>query len=190
MIENKDWELDAVKLANTGVMSWRDIAIQVGKPKSTVSDLLRNYFQTLDGLSNAPEATQQVLNTKFKGGQTHDNSRILVISDLHAPYNDPKALEFLQTLKDRYDFTRIILAGRQLDQADRGGCGRRRRRAAGDGAGRRERRFETGRRAGTLAEARENLHEAVELVLAANREIAREAIGAAKVIREPLKIAG
>ena len=42
----------------------------------------------------------------------------------------------------------------------------------------------------TLAEARENLHEVVELVLAANREIARESIGAAKVIREPLKIAG
>lgn len=42
----------------------------------------------------------------------------------------------------------------------------------------------------TLEEARENLHEAVELVLAANRELSRESIGAAKVIREPLKIAG
>lgn len=42
----------------------------------------------------------------------------------------------------------------------------------------------------TLEEARENLHEAVELILEANRELAREAIGAAKVIREPLKIAG
>lgn len=42
----------------------------------------------------------------------------------------------------------------------------------------------------TLEEARENLQEAVELVLAANRELSRESIGAAKVIREPLKIAG
>ena len=42
----------------------------------------------------------------------------------------------------------------------------------------------------TLEEARENLQEAVELVLAANRELARESIGTAKVIREPLKIAG
>jgi len=42
----------------------------------------------------------------------------------------------------------------------------------------------------TLQEARENLQEAVELVLMANRELSREAIGAAKVIREPLKIAG
>jgi predicted RNase H-like HicB family nuclease len=42
----------------------------------------------------------------------------------------------------------------------------------------------------TLEEARENLQEAVELVLAANRELSRESVGAAKVIREPLKIAG
>ena len=42
----------------------------------------------------------------------------------------------------------------------------------------------------TLQEARENLQEAVELVLMANRELSREAIGAAEVIREPLKIAG
>ena len=42
----------------------------------------------------------------------------------------------------------------------------------------------------TLEEARDNLREAVELVLEANRVLAREEIGAAKVIREPLKIAG
>ncbi len=42
----------------------------------------------------------------------------------------------------------------------------------------------------TLEEARVHLQEALELVLAANREMARESIGAAKVIREPLKIAG
>lgn len=42
----------------------------------------------------------------------------------------------------------------------------------------------------TLKEARANLQEAVELVLEANRELSRESVGAAKVIREPLKIAG
>lgn len=40
----KEWMHDAVKLAETGVMSWRDIAKQVKKPKSTVSDYLRNYY--------------------------------------------------------------------------------------------------------------------------------------------------
>ena len=42
----------------------------------------------------------------------------------------------------------------------------------------------------TLAEARDNLREAVEMVLEANRALAREETGDADVIREPLKIAG
>jgi predicted RNase H-like HicB family nuclease len=41
----------------------------------------------------------------------------------------------------------------------------------------------------TLEEARENLREAVELVIEANRALAREEIDERDVIREPLKIA-
>ena len=41
----------------------------------------------------------------------------------------------------------------------------------------------------TLDEARENLREAVELVLEANRALAREEVGESDVIRESLKIA-
>jgi predicted RNase H-like HicB family nuclease len=41
----------------------------------------------------------------------------------------------------------------------------------------------------TLDEARENLREAAELVLEANRSLAREAAGEGEVIREPLKLA-
>lgn len=41
----------------------------------------------------------------------------------------------------------------------------------------------------TLAEARANLVEAVQLVLDANRCLAEEAIGTRKVIREPLIVA-
>ncbi len=40
----------------------------------------------------------------------------------------------------------------------------------------------------TLAEARANLEEAVQLVLEANRTLAEEELGGADVIREPLKI--
>jgi len=40
----------------------------------------------------------------------------------------------------------------------------------------------------TLEEARENLAEAVELVLGANRTLAEEAIAGQEVIREPLII--
>jgi predicted RNase H-like HicB family nuclease len=42
----------------------------------------------------------------------------------------------------------------------------------------------------TLAEARENLREAVELVLDANRSLARAEASEGEVIRELLKIAG
>lgn len=40
----------------------------------------------------------------------------------------------------------------------------------------------------TLEEARRNLHEAVELVLEANRELIVEATRGQSVIREPLKV--
>ncbi|MBY0399976.1 type II toxin-antitoxin system HicB family antitoxin [Myxococcota bacterium] len=42
----------------------------------------------------------------------------------------------------------------------------------------------------TLAEARGSLREALELVLAANRDMVRDSIGSAKVIREPIGIDG
>jgi len=40
----------------------------------------------------------------------------------------------------------------------------------------------------TLEEARENLKEAVEMVLQANRELAEESLHGAEVLREPLAI--
>ncbi|HMR30344.1 MAG TPA: hypothetical protein PKA13_00710 [Geminicoccaceae bacterium] len=40
----------------------------------------------------------------------------------------------------------------------------------------------------TLADARESLREAVELMIATNRELALADVGAAKVIREALRI--
>ena len=38
---NKDWKQQAIALADTGTMSWREIARVLGKSKSTVSDWLR-----------------------------------------------------------------------------------------------------------------------------------------------------
>jgi predicted RNase H-like HicB family nuclease len=42
----------------------------------------------------------------------------------------------------------------------------------------------------TLEEARENLREAVQLVLAANRTLAEEELEGIDAIREPLKVGG
>jgi hypothetical protein len=44
-----DWRHDAVRLANTSVVSWRGISRELGVPRSTVSDYLRAYFKTLNG---------------------------------------------------------------------------------------------------------------------------------------------
>jgi len=43
------------------------------------------------------------------------NKRILVISDLHAPYQHPDAIKFLAALKDKYDPDKIICIGDELD---------------------------------------------------------------------------
>lgn len=46
MNENKDsWKLDAIRLAETGAVSWRGIARELGQPKSSVSDYLRAYYK-------------------------------------------------------------------------------------------------------------------------------------------------
>lgn len=44
-----------------------------------------------------------------------DNRRILVISDLHAPYQHQDAVEFLAAIKDKYKPTRVILSGDEAD---------------------------------------------------------------------------
>lgn len=43
------------------------------------------------------------------------NKRILVISDLHAPYNHIDAVAFLAALKKKYKPTRVILSGDEAD---------------------------------------------------------------------------
>ncbi len=45
-----------------------------------------------------------------------DNSRILLISDMHIPYHHPDTLDFLQYLKDKYNPTRVICLGDELDK--------------------------------------------------------------------------
>lgn len=43
------------------------------------------------------------------------NQRILVISDLHAPYTHPDTVKFLSAIKKRYNPTRVILSGDEAD---------------------------------------------------------------------------
>lgn len=103
-----EWQQNALALDKVGIMSRRQIAETLGVPKSTVSDFLRSY----------DEMRQDVLPTeKFsESGVKHDNSRILFISDMHIPYHHEHLLPFLDSLKSRYDPTRIICLGDELDK--------------------------------------------------------------------------
>jgi hypothetical protein len=107
-LKNKDWQIDAVKLANSGVMSWREIAEYLKVPKSTVSDYLRVYFDAIE--VEPPREIVEYVAPKY------DNSRILFISDMHIPYHHKNLLPFLSMLKDRYEPTRIIGLGDELDK--------------------------------------------------------------------------
>jgi hypothetical protein len=43
------------------------------------------------------------------------NSRILVISDLHCPYNHPDTVRFLKAIKKKYKPNKVILSGDEID---------------------------------------------------------------------------
>lgn len=109
-MSNIDWQIDAVTLANTGVMSWRDIAKQVGKSKSTVSDYLREYFKVRDAEDSFDKYAFETY------PEMERNQRILFISDMHIPYHHPNTIPFLKMLKDKYSPTRIICLGDELDK--------------------------------------------------------------------------
>jgi hypothetical protein len=46
----------------------------------------------------------------------HQNQRVLLISDLHIPYQHKDAIEFLQYLKTKYNPTRVICLGDECDK--------------------------------------------------------------------------
>lgn len=104
-----DWKNDAVELAKQG-LSWRKIALKLDVPKSTCSDHLRSYFKEFD----KTPTEQHSVRSKDSGGE--DNSRILLISDMHIPYHHPDLIKFLRHLKDKYNPTRIICLGDELDK--------------------------------------------------------------------------
>lgn len=45
----------------------------------------------------------------------HNNKRILIISDLHAPYSHQDTEAFLKAVKNKYNPTRVILSGDEAD---------------------------------------------------------------------------
>lgn len=113
MIEHRqNWQAQAIALHNTGTMSWRDISRTLNVPKSTLSDFLRAYVSVLE--KAAGDDVGEVVKHKLSPGE-HDNSRILVVSDLHAPYSHPNTIPFLKSLIEKYKPTRVISVGDEQD---------------------------------------------------------------------------
>lgn len=128
------WQERALILSQSD-LSWRQIADIVKQPKSTVSDFLRKQGQEiiihpaidLSGLFEEDVGDGQdfvdwngyVDMSLFRDGvivTPHDNERILFVSDIHAPYHHEFLLEFLESLKNKYDPTRVIFLGDELDK--------------------------------------------------------------------------
>lgn len=106
-----EWKQQAIELAKTG-KSWRKISELLDKPRSTVSDYLRKEFSQVVVDNRRSSETYSVRkNDKVE----HDNSRILLISDLHIPYHHQDAIDFLKHLKDKYNPTRVICLGDEVD---------------------------------------------------------------------------
>lgn len=112
MIEQEDWRASAVKLANTGVMSRREIACYLNVRRSTCLDYLRAYY---NAMADAEERVAEMYDDPAPK-DNHDNSRILFISDMHVPYHHPDTITFLKSLKERYNPTRVICLGDELDK--------------------------------------------------------------------------
>ena len=118
------WKSQALHLATTTDMSWRGIAKQLGKPRSSVRDyLVREIGVKHDVDRTAKRQKVQVagvskLSAKpLRDRLLEDNSRILVISDLHIPYHHQDAISFLRHLKAKYNPTRVICMGDELDHS-------------------------------------------------------------------------
>lgn len=106
-----NWKQQAIELAKTG-KSWRKIAEFLEVSKSTVSDYLRKEF---DQVVVDNRRSSETYSVRKNDSVEHDNSRILLISDLHIPYHHQDAIAFLSHLKEKYNPTRVICLGDEVD---------------------------------------------------------------------------
>lgn len=106
---NIDWEALDIKVDATGANT------------ETISDAVRELveYQQKSGVGMTKAANggvKEVFDEAKKRAEEHDNSRILLISDMHIPYHHPDTVEFLQHLKEKYNPTRVVCLGDELDK--------------------------------------------------------------------------
>ena len=99
------------------VTSWREQAIELSKfVKQDGKKLSRRQIARI---LEVPKTTLQEFLKKHDESIVleQDFSRILVISDMHTPFQHPKTLEFLAALKLRYSPTFVVCVGDEADKA-------------------------------------------------------------------------
>ena len=89
--------------------TWRDR----GKLKELKN---KNKGGSMHGKHSNLEKKKEVKAQIHHKDTIEDNSRVLLISDLHIPYHHPDAIAFLKHLKKKYNPTRVIGLGDELDQ--------------------------------------------------------------------------
>lgn len=112
----KEWHKEVMALHSEG-LSGRKIAQQLDRSKSQVNDMIKYY----KGFGyEEDEKSEDQSNTKpysvRRVDDNEDNSRVLLISDMHIPYHHPDMLAFLKHLKEKYNPTRVICLGDELDK--------------------------------------------------------------------------
>lgn len=104
-----NWKDEAIILASDG-LSQRAISKLLDIPRSTLGDYLKQHYLK-PSVENKPTQTFSV-----RKSRDTSNDRVLVISDLHIPYQHPDSFEFLESLRVKYKPTRIVCMGDELDQ--------------------------------------------------------------------------
>lgn len=112
---------DAILTMKAQGFSSRHIGRVLNIGKSTVNDFLATQRsieqEVLESVKYVTEqrAVKSVPSFHVDSGE-EDNSSVLIISDMHIPYQHKDALDFLSDLKAKYKPTRIICMGDELDK--------------------------------------------------------------------------
>ena len=118
-MKHKEWHKEAIELRGKGLSS-RQIGKRLGLGKSTINYFFVKLAQFVEAskFSNKPDVpVKQIHVPSFyvdKGQE--DNSSILIISDMHIPYQHENTLDFLNDLRVKYHPTRIICMGDECDK--------------------------------------------------------------------------
>ena len=110
-MKHKEWHSAALTLRNQGLSS-RKISNSIGVSKSAINNFFAEYFSGDMKLAN-----NQIYFPSFHvDSGTENNETILIISDMHIPYQHENTLDFLNDLRLKYKPTRVICMGDELDK--------------------------------------------------------------------------